>query len=114
MGDPSVNRDALSHQSEDRWRDRTLTLSALFLAAVRESLPQQAVSAVSICYRYVAQTADELGIPQGCVRVEILRPCSDPFPRSSLVLSSDLERASELSAGELRLAGSPADQSADR
>jgi hypothetical protein len=57
----------------DPWGTRMQRLDALFLAAVREALPQEAVSSVSIAYRYVDQTEVEPPIPHGCVRVEIIR-----------------------------------------
>jgi hypothetical protein len=65
-------RPAINPES-DPWGTRMPRLSALFLAAVREALPQEAVSSVSIAYRYVDQTEVEPQIPRDCVRVEIIR-----------------------------------------
>jgi hypothetical protein len=95
----------------DSWKIRSQRLDALFLAAAKEALPQEAVSSVSIAYHYVDQTQDELEIQPGCVRVEIVRPRNGLLNRSFFDARKD---GSELSAGELRLAGAPVDQSADR
>jgi hypothetical protein len=70
-----------------QWEARTRLLCGMFLAAVREALPQQTVSEVQIGYRCVDETEDELGIPQGCVRVEIIRPGNGLLARSFLDLS---------------------------
>jgi hypothetical protein len=57
----------------DPWASRMQRLDVLFLAAVREALPQEAVSSVSIAYRYVDRTEVEPPLQHGCVRVEIIR-----------------------------------------